>query len=214
MTKSDQIIDKLVTSDGKPVAASHPFALFLKWLFVTALSTGLIVSFMAPREDLSRQLVSPLYLAEVASLLLITVTAAVAAVWLCYPDLRQKPKTVLLPLLPTAVFMSLSVYRLLHPELTLIPPPEKVQGIDCAGCVTALALVPGFWMFHLLRRHATTYPQSAGAVSFLAAASIGLFVLKLVEPNDSVLHLLQWHLSPMVVLALFGAWLGKKYLSW
>jgi hypothetical protein len=214
MNKSDQTIAKLVAGNDRTIAASRPFGLFLKWLLVTLFSTAVIISFMQPREDISRQLASPLYLAEIGSLFLIILTTSMSAIWLCYPDLRQKPKTALLPLLPAAVFAGLSLYRLLHPELTAIPPPEKVHGLDCMGCITALAFVPGLWMFHLLRRHATTYPRGAGAVSFLAAASIGILVLKLVEPNDSVLHLLAWHLLPMILLTFLGAWLGKKYLSW
>jgi hypothetical protein len=211
---TDTAIDKLVQESGTPVAASHPLALFAKWLCVTLLSTGIIVAFMSPRPDLAQQITNLLYLAEIASLFLVTLTTAVAAVWLCYPDLRQKPHILLLPLLPVGVFAIFSVFRLIHPELTLIPPPEKVSGIDCAGCVVAFAVVPGLWMFHLLRRHATTHPEIAGALSFMASASIGLLVLKIVEPNDSVLHLLQWHLSPMILLGFLGAWLGRKFLSW
>lgn len=214
MNKIDETIENLLRGETSSVSPSNPLALFLKWLLVTALSTGIIVAFMVPRPDLHQQLNSSLYLGEIASLFLITLLTAVTAVWLCYPDFRQKTWVLWLPTLPMAAFAFLSLIRILHPEMTLIPPPEKVEGLDCSLCVTSFAIVPGFWMFYLLRRHATTLPQVAGAVSFVASASIGLMALKLVEPNDSVLHLLIWHISPMILLGIFGALLGKKYLSW
>lgn len=214
MTKLDETIGNLVKDGNSKVSASTPLSLFLKWLVVTTVSTGIIVAFMTPRPDLHQQLASTVYLGEIISLALIILSTSVVAVWLCYPDIRQKPMVLSLPLLPVAAFTALSFYRILHPEMTLIPPPEQVKGMDCALCVTSFALVPGFWMFRLIRLHATVLPWLAGAMSFIASASIGLLALKLVEPNDSILHLLTWHVSPMVLLAIMGAALGKKYLSW
>ena len=207
-------IDDLVKQGATPVAVARPAALFLKWLVVTLLSTAIIVCFMQPRDDVQMQVAQPLYLAEILSLFLVPFTAAISSVWLCYPDLRQKPRMVWLPLLPIGIFAALSIYRLMHPELTLTPPPEKVHGIDCAGCVIAFAVVPGLWMLRLLRLHATPHPRLAGAMSFVASASIGIFALKLIEANDSVTHLLVWHAGPMLLLACLGALFGKKYLSW
>lgn len=214
MSDLGPVIDDLVKQGTKPVAASRPAAIFLQWLVVTLLSTAIIVCFMQPRADLETQLASPLYLGEIASLLCVPFAAALSAVWLCYPDLRQKPRIIWLPVLPIAIFALLSLYRALHPELTLMPPPEKVHGIDCASCVIAFAIVPGLWMLRLLYKHATPHPRLAGAMSFIASASIGIFALKLVEANDSVAHLLVWHASPMLLLACLGALFGKKYLSW
>lgn len=214
MNKPSPIIGRLVDGGNLAVRPSRPFALFARWLCQTIVATSIIIIFMKPRPDLAQQLVMPLYLAEVACLFLIILSAAVSAIWLCYPDLRQKPKIVFLPLLPILIFTGLSIYRLFHPEITVIPPPEKTSGIDCALCVTVFAIAPGLFMFFLLRRHATIYPKIAGALSFMASASIGLLALKMIEPNDSVFHLLLWHVSPMIPLGLIGAWLGKKYLSW
>ena len=214
MTNSDQLIGNLVNDGIKPVPKSHPLGLFLKWLIVTLVSSSAIICFMTSRGDLQQQMVSAIYLVEITSLFLITLSTSIVAVWLCYPDLRQSPKIVWLPFLPTIFFIGVSIYRSMHPEMTVIPLPETVHGLDCSGCVTGFAVIPGFWMFHVLRRHATTYPKIAGAISFVASASIGMLVLKFVEPNDSVLHFLTYHLSPMIILAFLGALLGKKYLSW
>lgn len=214
MKTIEHTIENLVQEGVQPVHASRPYVLFAKWLCVTLLSTGAIISFMVPRPDFQQQWASNLYRIELASLFLMIMTTAITAVWLCYPDLRQKPKMLGLPLLPTVVFLACCVFRLFYPETTLIPPPEKVHGLDCSLCVTEFGIVPGLWMFYLLRRHATIYPVIAGAVSFIASTGIGILVLKVVEPNDSVVHLLTWHMSPMILLAFLGSLFGKKYLSW
>ena len=207
------IIDRLVEEGAAIAAPASPLKLFAHWLVVTLVSTGLIVSFMTLRPDIADRLASPLFVMEIASLFFVTLTTAVSAVWLCYPDLRQNAKMVFLPLLPVAIFILLCLYRVSDPGTTSTPL-IKSEGFDCTLCVISFAVVPGFWMFYLLRRNATTYPQSTGAISFVTSSSIGLLVLKLVEPNDSVLHLMQWHLSPIIFLAIIGTWLGKKYLAW
>ncbi|MDE1901272.1 MAG: DUF1109 domain-containing protein [Alphaproteobacteria bacterium] len=214
MSKIEQTIENLVKAPVPMQASSKPLGLFLQWFGVTVIATGVMAAFMTMRPDLATQMTSPVFIGEVLSLFLLTVTTAIVAVFLCYPDLRQKPNIVYLPLVPLAVFMAFCVYRLLYPESTVVPPPDKVHGIDCAMCISVFAVLPGFWMFHILRRQATTHPKWAGAVSLLAAASIGMFMLKFIEPNDSVLHLLQWHVMPSLMLAGIGVLLGKKFLSW
>jgi hypothetical protein len=212
--KLEQTISHLVETAAPVKKLARPQNLLFTWLGGTICSTALIVFFMQPRPDLATKLTSALFLAEITTLFILIITIALAAVWLCFPDLRQRPKTLLLPLLPLSIFTVLSLYRSAHPELSALPAPEAVSGLDCALCITMLAAVPGAWMFHILRRHATIFPQWAGAFALLAAASIGLLVLKLVEDNDSILHLLTWHISPMLLLTLLGYFVGKKYLSW
>lgn len=212
--KLEQTISRLVETAEPVKQPARPQNLFITWLGGTIISTALIVFFMQPRPDLAAKLTSALFLAEITTLFLLIITTALTAVWLCFPDLRQRPKILLLPLLPIVVFTLLSLYRNNHPELSALPAPEAVEGLDCALCITMIATAPAAWMFRILRRHATIYPQWAGAIALLAAASIGLLVLKLVEDNDSLLHLLTWHITPMLLLGIAGYFIGKKYLSW
>ena len=212
--KIEQTIASLVAATEPQVTPARPFRLLGQWLGVTLVSTAVLLLFLSRRADLATQLTAPVYRGELASLFLIIPSTAVAAIWLSFPDMRQRAWVLALPLVPVAAFAFLSFYRLAHPEITIIPPPEQAHGVNCALCVTVFSIIPGCWMFHILRRQATAFPVAAGMVSLLASASIGLLGLKIVEMNDSVLHLLVWHIVPMLLLGAAGGILGRKYLSW
>ena len=214
MSGINQTIETLI-ADAAPVKPMpHPLQTFAIWLLVTSIATFLLVLLSSPRPDLVQQLHAPLFVAEVITLIVMILSASFATVWLCFPDLRQHKSVVYLPLIPFCVYVGLTIYRALHPEMSTILDDDKDNEWACIICITMYSLVPTVWMFYTLRRHATIYPRLAGALSLLTAASIGLLVLKFVEGNDSIFHLLQWHILPILVLGVFGTFMGKKFLSW
>ncbi len=155
-----------------------------------------------------------MFLGEVASLFLLVVAAALVAVFLSFPDIRQRSNIVFLPVLPVASFMIFCGYRLFRPEGPSLSEEQAFHGVICVTCITMFAAAPACWMFWTLRRHATTHPAWAGAAALLSAASIGLLMLKFIEPSDSIAHLLLWHIAPTLILTGIGIALGRKYLSW
>ena len=184
MSKIDQTIETLL-ADVKPVKpALRPWMSFLIWAGITLAATLLLASFSSLRPDLVQQLHEPLFVIEIISLTFTIAAAALVAIWLCFPDLRQKPRMVYLPLAPLALYIGCVIYRVINPETETILPEDAHNGIACVLCIIMYSLVPGFWMFHTLRRHATTHPVLAGAISLLASASVGLLVLKFLEGND------------------------------
>ncbi len=214
MAKLDQTIEKIVT-DTKPLAPLRPAgSTFLVWAGVTLAATFLLMMFSSFRPDLVQQLNSPLFLTEIAVLGALILSTGAAAAWLAVPDMQQKRWVLAVPLPFLTLYICLLIYRALHPELNAVLPEPGANGFDCVLCISLYALVPGFWMFFALKRRATVHPRLAGALCLLAAASIGVLVLKFVEPNDAVEHLLMWHLLPVGLLGTLGMWLGRKFLAW
>lgn len=213
MEKIDPMIEKLV-ADVAPVRPQSPVRSFLAWAAVTVSATFLLMIFSSLRPDLMEQMHARLFLGEITALFLSIVSLAVSAVWLCFPDLRQKPWVIYLPALPLAVYGGLMIFRATHPEMTHILPEDAHNDMNCAFCITMYSLVPGFWMFRTLRQHATTHPRLAGAISLVTAASIGVLVLKFLEGNDSIGHLIAWHLTPVALIGILGALLGQRWLRW
>lgn len=214
MQKIDQTIEKLL-NDVKPVKPlPRPSTTFTIWASLTLLATLILASFSTLRPDLSQQFHNPLFVTEVITLLLLIGSLALTAIWLSFPDMRQKPKILYLPLAPFAVFLACTIYRSLHPETNIVLTEDADNGMACVLCITMYSLVPGFWMFRTLRRHATTHPMLAGALSLLASACIGLLVLKFLEGNDSFSHLMEWHISPIILIGMIGTFIGKKFLRW
>ena len=213
MTDLNAAINRLA-AECKPAApAPVPARAVALWLALSCGVSLLLTLMMELREDLPTQLGQSLFLAEIAVLTALVISSCVSAVWLAFPDLRQQRWVVLLPLPLLTLYICMLIYRLLVPAATL-PPIGEIHGTACSICITLFALLPGLTLFRIMRRYATTRPCAAGALALLASASIGHLALKFAEANDSVPHLLVWHMVPIILLGLLGGWLGRKFLSW
>jgi hypothetical protein len=211
--ETSELISRLAEQPAPRCAGACPYSMVSRWLGVTFGGIIIMVAFLGLRPDLSLRLAEPLFLAEIAVLFLLLVASGMSACWLAFPDQRQQPWLVKLPLVPLTVYAALIAYRLSVPEATAAPL-EKDNGIDCALCITGMAIVPAFTLLYLVRRCATTVPRLTGAVALLAAAVSGHLMLKFVEANDSLPHFAVSHLLPILLLCGIGFLLGKKILAW
>ncbi len=214
MSKTDQLITSL-TDDIEPIKSKgSPWVSIMIWLIVTVCSCALLFMFSSPRDDIRSCLSSPLYIMEIISLVCMILTLALSSLWLSYPDIRQQTWMISLPLFPALLFLVLQIYRVIHPESGAMPISESEHGFHCILCIILYALIPGFWLFKTIRSYATTHPKLEGAIVLASSASLGLLMLKIIEKNDSAIHLFVWHLMPIIFLSLIGCVLGKKYLTW
>lgn len=214
MSKIEQTIEKIIADAESVRHPLRPLLCFILWFLGTTTATSLIAFFSSLRPDLDTQIHQPLFIAEITALSLLIITTTVSAIYLSYPDLRQRPWVIYIPALPFLIYALLMLYRGMNPEMTYVLPEDLHNGINCSLCITLYSLLPGCLMFYLLRRNATACPRFLGALSLLLAGSIGLFALKFLEGNDSVLHMIKWHLTPVVIIGVLGIFLGKKFLSW
>jgi hypothetical protein len=94
------------------------------------------------RADLVIQLSRPLFVAEIAVLLLLLVTSALAAVYSMYPDAYQKPQFLKLPYIIFAALIALMLFQLFMPHDARMALPETTaHGMECALCLSAIAFI-------------------------------------------------------------------------
>jgi len=210
MNTTEQLIELLSAQKPPAKRAMHPLVLWAIWVTGAFAYIALLSSF-GVRIDLMQQLRVPVFLAEVLSLAAIIMFTGLAAAFLAYPDMRQRPQLVWLPLLPLLIFIAVVVneYMVMSPEASLPP-----TAMECTICILLYATVPAAWLIVLLRRHATTRPAVAGALVVAAATSIGALALRLHEQTDSIPHLLTWHYLPMVLFSMVGMQLGRIFFKW
>jgi hypothetical protein len=85
----------------------------------------------------------------------------------------------------------------------------------CGPIIFGLGLLYSFaLMGWQVRRGAPTRPARGGLWAALSAGLTGSLILQLICEHASPAHLLLWHVSPILLLGAFGAWLGRKLLSW
>ncbi len=210
MSSTEQLIENL--SHGlQPVKANAcPYKTFVKWVGFVFLYTVIILLISGVRADIIVKLSSPLFITEIVMLVLLVISTSLSASFLSFPDICQKRYTILF-LAPLLLFSGVLLLEYIGDK-----PPigNVVHGIECLLCITMFAILPSFIIFKLLRKQATTHYYLAGMVAILSASSIGAIILRISENNDSVIHLIKWHYLPVIVLSLFGLWLGRKILKW
>ena len=186
-------------------------AMLLLWLASSALYVAFLVLCFGLRADIGVKIMTPIFVAELSTLVLVIMSTGLSALVLSYPDMQQSPGLVFAPLLPLAAFAGL-----LYAGWVLDSPPSPLplHGPECTLCIALYALVPAFAFFYYLRKQASTHLYATGAVALLNAFSIGCVALRLSEETDSVVHLIRWHYLPMLTSSLIGLGMGRIVLKW
>ncbi|WP_223247310.1 DUF1109 domain-containing protein [Sulfuriferula sp. AH1] len=204
-------IASLVQDAGQVQSAPSPLRLWLKWMGVAAVYIALSLVILGVRPDLLAALHNGLFAAEILLLIGIVATTALSATLLAFPDMYQHSRLVLAPIVMFVLFIGV-IFLAWQADNPPAPPP--VHSFECSLTIAVLALLPAAWMFYSMRRLASTHRRSAGVVVMLAAFSIGAITLRLSEQTNSIMHVIEWHYVPMIVVALLGVWLGKVLLRW
>lgn len=114
--------------------------------------------------------------------------------------------------IPAAVLAwKIGVTVLLAPQM-MEPWPSR-PGFRCLGLSIAMA-VPLLLAFVMLRRRSD--PVHPGVAGGAFGVTAGVFAGTLVDlwcPIAYVPHVLLGHILPLVVVAAFGAWLGRRFLG-
>ncbi len=214
MGKIDGLIDSLSSEAATTKRLPSPLVQLLRAglvLVVYAIAASL---FLGRRPDLAFQIERPFYLLELIILPIIAFSSLRAAFYLSYPDSYQQKRVGLWPLVSGLALIGLILLQILMPADSRMQLPEGVNGMDCATCICVFAMLPSAFLFVLLRKGATTHPLRAGLFIALSAASTGCFILRLAEPNDSLVHVLQFHYLTTLACAFVGTLIGKFALRW
>lgn len=210
----------LIASLSREATKRQPLhaPLWLGLRLILVLSTyGVIAQFfMHIRPDVIAQFSRAPFTIEIALLFALFLSSVFAAVVAMYPDYHQKTWILSLPYLIFAVVAGFILYQMAMMPVTslMVIPPPGGQPLECALCIAALSMIPSAFIFGLMRRGASVTPIRAGSFAVLGAASLGSLILRLAEPNDSLLHLAQWHYLPTLLFAVIGAFAGKWLLKW
>ena len=110
--------------------------------------------------------------------------------------------------------MAFIAIQLLLPSESLALITANSHNIECSICIAAIAIIPSFLIFNLIKKGAATNFKKAGFFAILTTAGIGCLTLRLAENNDSAMHLLVWHYFPTLLFSCLGAVAGKYFLKW
>lgn len=212
--RTEEIIAGLTREVAKPVRAANPWVMFSIWGSITLIAFVVLAAYLGLRLDINDRLNEPLFMLEILLLLGLVVTGAISAFWLAFPDCRQQHWLLLAPLPIFVAYVALLLFRAIVPDATAQPLDIDHSSLECALCITLFAPLPASLMLWQIRRGATVLPRRAGLLAMLVSGAMGHLLLKFVEANDDVLHLLVSHLLPISALGLLGWLAGRKILAW
>jgi len=211
MENIDELVARLAQGASPVKPASHPFMLSLKWIAVAVIYLGVSLAISGLRPDLMTALHDGWFLAELLSLLSIFIVTALSAALLAFPDLHQKRLLVFAPVLPVFVFLMLMYFSWLNDKP---PAAMPMHSFECTLSILLVALLPAVGAFYAMRQYASIHHRQAGSVALLCAFSVGALWLRLHEQTNSIVHVIEWHYLPMLLVAFVGMWLGKRLLKW
>lgn len=216
MTDTNDLIAQLA-QDTKPAKKPlHPGLLMLLLLGVLFVYSIGAQVYLGLRPDLANRLTDPWFEAETVALWFLIITSAVASITAMAPDAYQKPIRLQLPYVVFAALIVILGYQMIFIQdmSKLVTEVTNTAGMECSICIALISLIPSALIFALIRQGATVHPLMAGSYAVLTATGVGCFALRLAEPNDSLMHLTQWHYLPTLLFAMIGAALGKWLLKW
>jgi len=210
MPHTDELIERLARAATPLPAAPRPPVLFARWVLVALLYLAAVLACGGTRNGLSIQLASPAFLAEIVLLGGVVAAGLWGMALLSFPDLYQKRRLALAPLLLAP--LAIPLFLCWHAEQP--PAPLPTHDITCLLTILALAVLPAAWWIRSMRRLASTRLRASAVLVLLTALTLAALALRLSEPTDSIAHVLRWHYGPVLAFSALGLLLGRRLLRW
>ncbi|MGC2164394.1 MAG: DUF1109 domain-containing protein [Gallionella sp.] len=211
MGNINELISKLAEDTTVVKPAHHPVLLSLEWIATAVFYLAVALMISGVRGDLLAKLHETWFAAEIVSLAAIFVATSLSAALLSFPDLHQLRRVAYVPVIAFAGFVGVMYFAWGADQPPSLPP---IHSVECTLSITMLAVIPAFWIFLVMRRFASTHHYWAGSIALLCAFSVGALWIRLYEQTDSIMHVIEWHYLPMLLIGLIGMFLGKLVLRW
>jgi hypothetical protein len=212
--RTEDLIQELV-SDVRPVTRIQPIARrLLGWIVLAGLSFGVVLFLMGVRRELGDGSDQADFAFEAALLIVTALAAAVGALTVSVPGAEKSALTRWAPVMAAAASVCWAVGEVVFAAATGAPTGRLTFAWHCVWKTSAVGAVPGLALFLMVRRAAPLHAAWAGMLAVLATAAVGVLGANTICPNDRPLHMLLWHVAPMMLFAALGAALGTWLLKW
>lgn len=212
--QTDDLIRELA-ADGRPVRRLAPWLHRAGlWLTVSTLCAVVVIINAGVRRDLGQVMWSPGYLLEALLLLVTALSAAAGALIVSVPGAEQSKLVRWLPVIAGGAALLWIAGEVAVGLASGEQPGRVVVAWWCIQRTLLVGLLPGIMLFAMIGRAAPLRAAWAGLLALLATSAIGVFGTNIMCSVDRPVHLLLWHVGPMVILAAAGAGIGASLLDW
>jgi hypothetical protein len=203
---TEELIVGLVKDAGAVRRLPRTGARLMRWLglAIAAGAVGLVVHGLRP--DYALMPGDPSFVLTGALAIVVTVTAAFAALTLSVPGAEQRPLVRGAAVLAGSAWITFAVGEVLGAGRGFA---DAAGWGRCALGVVATAVVPAMGLLGMVRRgFPLTWAWPAG-LAMAAALAVGSMVISLGCPISAPSHLLLGHAAPVAVLALAASFIAS-----
>lgn len=195
-------------AERKPLMT--PLKFTCVWIGVMLTYMIILSAAIGVREDLIYKFQDLIWTLEILFVLSLAISSTFAANCLSLPDVNQKKHIMLFPALHAGLFCIMLIWQyLVNMESTFLD-----YAAHCSVHIILYSVIPVILMFVLLKRAAAVHKGKAGFMVAVSVTSFGYLILRFVEATDNILHLLLWHITPMLLIATISIFIGQKLLRW
>ncbi len=205
-----RVLVEALAATVRPVRPLWPVGARLGlWLLLEALVLLWVATHTG--NDFVRKLGHLDYAFEVIFFSATATVAAMLALQLAIPGRRAGSREVALAIV--LVLIGTALVLVGEPMRTGYPLGEFLHvGIGCALQTCVLAALPWMALWWAVRRGAPMRGAAAGASTGAAALLFAFALMRIKCPIDEPLHLVTWHLMPVLVLTALSALAGAAWL--
>lgn len=204
-----EVVNRIVT-ELRPVRRIWPVS--VRWALWLLLGAGVLLFRIHSgyRSDLMRELRDPSYLLGVAGFAAAGLLAAAFALRAAVPG-REPGASEIAFLTLLAAASAMLLFR--QPIDGNVPMAQFIStGVPCAIGVAAFAAIPWLAILWATRRAAPLSGATTGALAGAAALLFSFALLRVACPIDERMHLMVWHLMPVLIGTALSACVGAAIL--
>jgi len=206
---TEQLIVQLAGRVTAVTPLAAPAARFLRWSFGALACAALGVAVFHVRPGLDGIIGRPDFVVTAVLAAGTAGVAAFAALVLAVPGAERSPALRVAAFALLTLWGGICVGAVMRSGHGL---SDRIEWPICFLRVVAIGLVPGGWLFAMLRRAAPLRRGAASALAALAAMAIGSGAMQFICPLDAPGHALLGHYGPSLVLTGVGAWAAAALL--
>lgn len=196
--------------DLTPVKRSPSLTLRMGSWMVSIVIFGVVAILVSQtRADIHSVLTSPLFLIESAAILIAGTTSGIIALLLSTPGKQTRWYSMTGIGAITAWILSTIVAFSLQASDSTLASGLSFHGIACSQTVLVFAVAPALVLAALLRTGSAVSGKTAGALLLAAAGMFGMFILQFTCASSQSLHIMVYHLLPVLALGALGWYLGS-----
>jgi hypothetical protein len=212
--RTEDLIQQLAR-DATPVRRVPPLPVrVIGWVVLAALSFAGVAMWMGVRRDLADAVEQVNFAVEAMLLIVTALSAAIGALVISVPGAERRALVRWLPVAAGVAAVLWVAGGLVVAAATGAPTGRVTFAWHCVYKTASIAALPSVVLFAIVRRAAPLHAAWAGLLALLATAAVGVLGANVICPVDRPVHMLLWHVGPLMLFAGLGAALGAWLLRW